>query len=236
LFLVLVAAGADELLPIPDSLQSFANLVMSGTATREAIAEASGTASASIAGLDDETARLVYEAQRLFLTAIAARGFELSGDAKLDEADSLLTQAAEKARAANRIRPTSEGFRVLADCLNQLLDIRGIAYKMFNTGPARNAAERAVMLDDRNTFAHVSAAAFYLSVPRAVGGNPETARDHLERALETSGGTPFEEFLVNLWVFRYESEYGSAERAEAAYDAAARIYPENWLLEVAATE
>lgn len=230
LVLLATAAGAESLLPPPARLESFAELVMSSTGTPDEIEEASKSARREIQTLADRTSVLVYEGQRLFLHAIAERGFVRVGTGSIQRAEDLLEAGADRARQANSLRPTSEGHRVLADCLNQLLQIRGIAYKILNLGAARTAAEKAVELDEHNALAHVSAAAYFMSVPPAVGGDPDRAAGHLAAAARISPGTPFAEFLIALWTFTYETEFGTRSSADAAYTRAHAIFPHNWLL------
>ena len=231
LWLMASAPGAGaQTLPPPPALVSFANLVMTSTASRAEIRAASRAASSEISALNDEASRLVHDAERLFLQSIAQRGFAPQDRTSTRDAETLLEEASSLARRANRLRPTSEGYRVLADCMNQLLDLRGLAYKMFNLGAAKDTALRAVALNEKNPLAQLSAAAFLMNVPVAVGGDPDQAREHLKRAREATDGSDFVNFLIAFWTLSYELEHGSAERAEENRRAAAAIFPQNWLL------
>jgi len=233
--LLLVAAavvvGTGFLSMAPESLEIFADHVMSSTMSRAELELESVAVQRDIAALPDAGSRAVHEAQRLFLLAFAERGF---GSEK--EADRLLIKAADLARDANRIEESSTGYRVLADCLNQLLDIRGIGYRMFNTVPARSSADRAVRIDPENPLARTAAAAFYSSAPRAVGGNPELAIRYLEQATIHRSGRLHVDFLIFLWFGKAYLELGQIEAATSSFRAAASIFPENWALREMAAE
>ena len=227
---IAVVAGTGFFSIAPESLEVFADHVMASTLDRPELVLESLIVEQDIAALPDATSRAAHGAQLLFLLAFAERGFVSQGSGSEDAADRLFLMAADLARDANRLEETSTGYRVLADCLNQLLDLRGIGYRMFNIKAARSAADCAVGLDPENPLARTAAAAFYSSAPRAVGGDPEQAICHLEQAVIHRSGRPHVDFLTHLWFGKAYLRDGRTLAATSSFRAAAAIFPENWAL------
>jgi len=231
LLVVIAVIGATGFYSVaPESLELFADHVVAATLDRPALMLESLVVEQDIAALPNAASRAVHEAQLVFLLGFAERGFVSEGSGSEVAADRLFVAAAELAREANRLEESSTGHRILADCLNQLLDLRGIGYKMFNMGDAKSAADRAVELDPENPLARTAAAAFYSSAPRAFGGDPEKAIQHLEQATIHRSGRLHVDFLVHLWSAKVNMRVERIDEATASFRAAFAIFPENWAL------
>ena len=150
--------------PNPVELNHFADSVMECLISREEVAAEAEATRAAISALPDRLSRLVHEAQRLFLLGWAELGFNRQ---RLGE--QLFERAIKVARESIELEPTSEGYRVLADGLNQLLNVRGPAYKLFNHQTTRRSSLTAVELDETNALAHISAAGYLISAPVITG-------------------------------------------------------------------
>ena len=123
----------------PSELQEMAERVMSWNLLPSEVTALSEAARRAIAR--DPVSRLVNEAQRLFLLGWAELGF-----GNRSAADRLFEESVEAAKASIAERETSEGYRALSDGYNQLLNIRGTAYKLFNHQAAKNSALKALVL------------------------------------------------------------------------------------------
>lgn len=215
----------------PAELDELATLVMRGDADRAAFDAALLAAERAAAALPGAADRLVNEARTAFLVGFAEIGYENPG-----AADAAYQWTVARALEANRLAPTSEGFRILADAQNQLLDLRGVAYKMLNVGAARRATERAVELDPTNALAHLAAAAFNLSAPAIVGGDSARGEHHLEEAEARAGDSEYAAFVIAIWRARVEAGRGDRGAAIRWLDRAAAVYPANWLVSRTARE
>lgn len=225
----------------PEGLKDFAELVMSSTATRTQLELAAQSALDEIRTLPDEVSGLVYEAQLIYLNAFSELGFVRDGDGDQERAEELILRAIETAERANSIRETSEGFRVVADCRNQLLKLRGTAYRMTNFRAARQSADTAVQLDRRNPFAQLSAAGYYISAHPIAGGDTRRGLEHAEAAArrieELSGEVArYVRFLTGIWVAQGLAAEGEREGAASALGRSREVYPENWWLAEVALE
>lgn len=215
--------------PNPVELNHFADSVMECLISREEVAAEAEATRAAISALPDRLSRLVHEAQRLFLLGWAELGFNRQ---RLGE--QLFERAIKVARESIELEPTSEGYRVLADGLNQLLNVRGPAYKLFNHQTTRRSSLTAVELDETNALAHISAAGYLISAPVIAGGDLQRGIDHAQKAIELAGDSHYVRFAASIWL-----AIGAAGRnlveAERQLAVARSIYPRNWwLAEVAA--
>lgn len=224
--LALVATGAAaDIPPVPDELEQFALFVMRGAPDRVTVFDRAESVDRVIRGYRQPEARDLYTAMLHHLL-----GFVERGHGRDRESERYFELAIEFARSANERFETSEGHRVLADSYSQLLDLGGTGFRMLNAGKARRAAETAVELDPRNPLAHVSAAGFFISAPRFVGGDFERARSHLEAAASLHGGSGYVAFLVAVWEARLAHADGRTGAARAAIERANAIFPDNWWL------
>lgn len=131
-------------------------------------------------------------------------------------------------------REFSDGFRVLADSLGQLLTLRGIVYQLSQGLRARDAAIEALELDWDNLRAHISAGAWYLNAPEVAGGDVEYAADILEQVVTAANVNEVERFLACSFLARTSQELDERRKAQAYYFDAYEIYPRNpWLKEIA---
>ena len=218
-------AVVSALLPVPDDLLALAEFVMREAPSREELHARADEVAFVIAAVETPAARELYEAMRQFLI-----GFGELGSGATGEAEDRFERAAAHALAANALQESSEGYRVLADAYNQLLDVRPPAYKIVNAGRARRAALRAVELDVGNPLAHVAAAAYFVSAPPIAGGGLDRARDHLREAARLSDGSNYVMFLVNVWEARLAVAAGRRGDATGSLALAHAIYPGNWWL------
>jgi tetratricopeptide (TPR) repeat protein len=218
----------------PESLDALADIVMSAS-DRATVREASEAARSDIEALTSRQYRLLHEAQRMAIMGLAERGFARDLNVS-PQAEDYFDRGQELARESLEIRETSEAYRILADCLNQLLQLRGTTYKMFNAGRARDAADRAVELDNENPLALIASAAYYGSAPGIVGGDTRRALDDLEAAERHSDGSDFVEFLIALWRGRALVNSGDESGARESVLRATDIYPDVWLLRTISEE
>lgn len=225
-------AGADPLAH-PEPLVRFAERTLRGplsasevgTLAREAGAVIDAESAVAARG-DSQRARIV--AQRAMLEYLI--GFSTLGNGTQAEAEPYFADSVRLARESIDISESSEAYRVLADSLNQLLDIRSAFYKMANAGPARDAALRAVALDPHNALAHLSAAGYLAIAPAIVGGSLTRARHHLDEAESASDGSPYERFLIAVWRGRLAAVARDRAGATAYFMQAFGIFPDSWWL------
>ncbi|MFW5689432.1 MAG: hypothetical protein ACOC1U_07665, partial [Spirochaetota bacterium] len=157
-------------------------------------------------------------------------GFAELGSGRTEQARALFRRSVSAAERSIDLEPSSEAYRVLADANNQLLDIGSVAYQMFNAWRPRDAAIRAVGLDERNALAHASAASFFVSAPAIAGGDLARAEVHLARARELGADSEYVRFLVAVWEGRLAARSGRDAEAREAFARAEEIYPGNWWL------
>lgn len=217
--------------PVPVELERFAVYVMGESPTGREALERATTIDAVIAGYDLPEARSLFKAMSIFLVGFATRG-----EGRLEEAEGYFERSIELARQANAGIDSSEGQRILADGYNQLLDIGGAGFKMFNVGRARRAADRAVELDPSNPLAHVAAAGFYINAPGIVGGDRARGSRHVEEARRLAVDSDYVLFLVAVWDARLAREEGDPDGAREAIARAHAIFPDNWWLAEVAGE
>ncbi|MFW5737848.1 MAG: hypothetical protein ACOCYX_02970 [Spirochaetota bacterium] len=221
--------AAAEIPPAPPELEAFARFVMAESPPSAEIARRVADLDSVISAYADPAAREVFVATRAHLAGFAERG-----NGRTAAADVWFVQAVESAERANALEPSSEGFRVLADAHNQLLDIRNTGYKMFNAWQARDNAVRACELDQSNPLAHLSAAAFFVSAPPIAGGDIQRGAEHLEHAKRLGADSEYVRFLIAVWEGRLDAKLGRVRDAELALAQAYAIYPGNWwLMEIA---
>ncbi len=231
-----VVTRADPV-PAPSELVALADYVMRERPTREALLERAEAVAPTIEAVADPARRLLFEATRQFLI-----GFGELGNGATGRADARFERVIELAERANAVAATSEGYRVLADAYNQLLDIRSPTYKILNAGKARRAAVRAVELDPSNPLAHVSAAGFFVSAPAIAGGSLARGRYHLDEAAAYAKAAAYAEdsdhirFLLAVWEGRLAAAEGRDADAWSCLARAHEIYPLNWWLERVAHE
>ena len=213
----------------PAELETLLALVVTGRPSEQTIVAQAEEALQRIRQYPREADRAHLEASLEFLL-----GFGRMGLGSTDAAQTNFERAARLAERANRLDPTSEGYRVLADSLSQLLELRGTAYRVVNAGRARSAAERAVELDPSNPFAHVAAASYYASAPSFAGGSPARAAAHLETASRLTDD-PHVVFFVAVWEAQLAESSGNRQAAADAIGRAHRVFPDNWWLEAVAS-
>lgn len=232
-FGVLLLAGTVAQLaaaaPVPAELDKLLALVMAGRPSEQTIAAQADEALETIRQYPREADRARLEASLEFLVGFGRLGLEATAAAQAN-----FERAARLAERANRLEQTSEGYRVLADSLSQLLELRGTAYRVVNAGRARSAAERAVELNASNPFAHIAAASYYASAPSFAGGSPARAAGHLETAARLSDD-PYVVFFVAAWEAQLADASGDRPAAAEAIGRASRIFPDNWWLEAVAS-
>lgn len=216
---------------IPPELAELAVFVMSEVPQRAEFDAVRARADAGIAAVSDETRRTLYLAMESFLVGFAERG---SGSP--EAAANSFERAIELAERVNERRETSEAYRVMSEAYNQLLDMRGTGYRLMAVGRARTAAERAVSLDERNAFAHVTAAAYFIGAPALAGGDDRRGRRHLDEAARLAPDSEYIGFLVSVWRARLAGEAGDRSAAARWIASAAAIYPRNWWLATVARE
>lgn len=225
LLVLLAAAAAADIPPVPEELERFALLVMRDAPGREAAFRQAELVDRVIRRHPQPEARELYTAMLHHLL-----GFVERGHGHDRESERYFELAIEFARSANERFETSEGHRVLADAYNQLLDLGGTGFRMFNVGKARRAAEAAVRLDPRNPLAHVAAASFFINAPGFVGGDLDRGRSHVETAARLSGDSQYVTFLVSVWQARLAHTEGRDDDARAAIERAHAVFPRNWWL------
>jgi tetratricopeptide (TPR) repeat protein len=223
--LTLAALASADSPPVPDELERFALFVMRDAPAREAAFEQAEIVDRVIRGYREPAARDLYTAMLHHLLGFVERGNGRDG-----ESERYFELAIEFARSANERVETSEGHRVLADAYNQLLDLGGTGFRMFNVGRARQAAETAVELDPRNPLAHMAAAGFFINAPRFVGGDLVRGRSHVDTAARLGGDSEYVTFLVAVWEAKLAHAEGRTSAARAALARAHTIFPRNWWL------
>ncbi len=227
---MILTIGAVSALDVPEPIDALTDFVMRERPTAGELSARVEETAAAVARTGDEADRILYEAMTHFLA-----GFGELGLGNRRNADASFVRAARLAERAIALRETSEAQRVRADAYSQLLDLRGITYRMANAGTARRAAMRAVELDDANPFAHIAAAAFLASAPPIAGGSVAGARDHLARASSQTDST-YAGFLVAVWEARIAADQGRPQEAAEALARAHAIFPANWWLEAVSQE
>jgi len=221
---VLSCTAHAEPLP-PSELVELADFVMRESPSRAELASRARELEPVIEAAEDESARMLLSAMREFLV-----GFGELGNGSVAEADRRFTSSVSLALGSTRASESSEGYRVLADAYNQLLDIRSPAYKVFNAAGARRAAVRAVDLDPSNPLAHIAAASYFVSAPAVAGGDLDRGRGHLRAAAQYGDGSDYQRFLVIVWEGRLAAAEGRPEEAVRLLSLAYGIYPDNWWL------
>jgi tetratricopeptide (TPR) repeat protein len=217
--------------PTPVELDELARFVMRDSPSMARATERANAVIPVIDAQSDPAARELFGAMRLFLLGFAARG-----NGRIDRADAHFEESVRRAERANELRPSSEGFRVLADAHNQLLDIRGTAYKIFNAWKARENAVRAVELDERNPLAQLAAASYFVSAPPIAGGDLSRGERHIAAARINGTASEYVRFLVAVWEGRLAAQRGDRPGAQASLARAHAIYPNSWwLAEIAAS-
>ncbi|MFW6260307.1 MAG: hypothetical protein ACOC6J_01860 [Spirochaetota bacterium] len=229
--LTLATAAAADIPPVPDELERFALFVMRDDPARDAAFEQAELVERVIRGYREPAARDLYTAMLHHLL-----GFVERGNDRDRESERYFELAIEFARRANHRVETSEGHRVLADSYNQLLDLGGTGFRMFNVGRARRAAEAAVDLDPRNPLAHMVAASFFINAPGFVGGDVERGRAHVQAAARLGGDSDYVAFLVAMWEARLAHADGRTVAARSALARAHAIFPKNWWLAAVSDE
>ena len=229
--LTLAAIASADIPPVPDELERFALFVMRDAPAREAAFEQAEIVDRVIRGYPEPAARDLYAAMLHHLL-----GFVERGNGRDRESERYFELAIEFARRANERVETSEGHRVLADAYNQLLDLGGTGFRMFNVGRARRAAEAAVDLDPGNPLAHMAAASFFINAPGFVGGDVERGRSHLHAAARLGGESAYVAFLVAVWEARLAHADGRTGAARTALARAHAIFPQNWWLAAVSDE
>ena len=237
--------AADQLDPMPTELEAFLDVAMAWESSRAGLMVAAEGALDAVAALPDSVSRLVGEAQIRFILGWVEVGF---GNQRI--AEKAFERSMELARRSIGERETSEGYRVLADAYNQLLNLRGTAYKLFNHQAARKSAVRAVELDEENALAHNSLAGYLISAPPIAGGNTRLGVEHSLRAVEISRGavetglrddeltgeSRYVLFYSSIWLAKGLSDLGDETGAAAALATASGIYPNNWWLAEVVTD
>ena len=223
---------------VPPEVGPLVDLVINDRPSIEELRSAAAEAAVSVSRVEDPADRLRLEAIVEFLVGFGELGMGLR-----NEAEGSFQHAARPAEKANRLRETSDGQRVLADALNQLLELRGTGYRILNAPRARAAAFRAVELDPANPFAHIAVAAFLASAPRVAGGDPQAALRHLQVAGSLTADR-LARFLIAVWRARVFAAPAApaggggsppAGGVVEAVEQAHAIFPRNWwLAEVAA--
>ncbi len=149
-------------------------------------------------------------------------------------ADALFQRSLHFAEEALARREFSDGFRILADSLGQLLTLRGILFQLSNGLRARDAAIMALELDWSNLRAHVSVGAYYLNAPEVAGGDVEYATTILANVIADRRSNQIERFLAYGFLALGYDELDDRRRAHESYREAAQIFPRNpWLTSVA---
>ena len=217
--------------PVPLELRGFADYAMSTDPSRAELERTVRGVDRAIAAEPDEAARTLLRAMRDFLV-----GFAVLGRGDTETAEELFERTIEQAREANALRESSEGYRVVADAENQLLDLRGTGYRLLSVGRARRAAESAVALDPGNPLARIAATAFHVNAPAIAGGDREAGLRHLEEARRLAGESEYVRFLVFVWEGRVAVQDGRMAAAEKSFARAHAIYPENWWMRALARE
>ncbi len=225
-----LASGFAGALDLPAPIESLTDYVMRERPTSGELSARVSETAASVAQTQPEADRLLYEAMTHFLAGFGERG--LGNRRKADASFERATRLAERSIA---LRETSEAQRVLADSYSQLLDLRGVAYRMAHAGSARRAALRAVELDPANPFAHIAAAAYLASAPPIAGGSVARAREHLDSA-GRHADSDYATFLIAVWEARLAAAQGRRQEASAAIARANAVFPANWWLETVAGE
>lgn len=215
-------ASADQ--PVPEELLQLTDLVMSGTTSGSSLRSAVVAAEQAIARRSPEDNEL-HLARLRFLEGFASLG---AGD--ITVADEFFERSADHARRSIRQSESSEGYRVLADALNQLLNIRSTGYRILNAGRARRAAEDAVELDATNPLAHIASAAYLTAAPAIGGGDVGRAWAHLQSARTQIDGSDYQEFLLLVWEGRNLAARGRTQAARESFAGARAIYPQSWWL------
>jgi len=212
--------------PAPNELVDLADYVMRGRPSRAAVLARAEAVAPAIAEVSDPTSRLLFEASRQFLI-----GFGELGNDAIGQADARFDRVVDLAQRANALGETSEGYRILADAHNQLLDIRPPAYRILNAGKARRAAVRAVELEPANPLAHVAAAGFFVNAPAIAGGSLDRGRHHLAEAASHAEDSDYMRFLLAVWEGQLAAADGRDADASRSLARAHEIYPHNWWLE-----
>ncbi len=150
-------------------------------------------------------------------------------------ADAFFQRSLHFAEEALARREFSDGFRILADSLGQLLTLRGILFQLSNGLRARDAAIMALELDWSNLRAHVSVGAYYLNAPEVAGGDVEYATGILSNVVADKRSTAVERFLAYSFLALGYDELDERRRSHDSYRKAAEIFPRNpWLTSIAA--
>ncbi|WP_210381094.1 tetratricopeptide repeat protein [Borreliella valaisiana] len=106
----------------------------------------------------------------------------------------------------------SDAYRVLGDLNLSILRYMGGIKLVKISNEAKNALIKSLEIDNKNVFANISLATWYLYSPRISGGSPKKAIEFLQKALKYSKKS-LEKYLTNVWLsqgyfrLKRENEY-----------------------------
>lgn len=149
-------------------------------------------------------------------------------------ADAFFQRSLHFAEEALARREFSDGFRILADSLGQLLTLRGLLFQLSNGLRARDSAIMALELDWNNRRAHISVGAYYLNAPEVAGGDVDYATSILANVVADRRSNDIERFLAYGFLALGYDDLDERRRSHEAYRQAAAIFPRNpWLTSIA---
>ncbi len=126
-------------------------------------------------------------------------------------------------KAINYNEKLSDAYRLLADTYMRLMDYNGPLYSV-NHGPqALRLTKKAFQLDNQNFTALNSSGVYYVSAPKAGGGNINKGIADLEKALASND--PFDKFIAHVWLGTAYQKKGNKTEALNHFDRALKIYP-----------
>lgn len=118
----------------------------------------------------------------------------------------------------------SDAYRVLGDLNLSILRYMGGMKLVKISNEAKNALIKSLEIDNKNVFANISLATWYLYSPRIAGGSSKKAIEFLQKALKYSKRN-LEKYLTNVWLSQGYFRLKRENEYKKYLDEAKNIFP-----------